>query len=369
MINKLCLAGAVATAAVVAGNQLSARELTYGTYVPPQHESVEFGANLLIKRLPEETNGELTYKLFTSGTMGGAKEALSSVRDGVVDSSNIVDIYFRADLPVTTTLSSLLIMPDDPRVWVAAMNEVNLLKCPECTAEREKNNIVGIAWTGAANYYLLCNKEVGSLEALKGKKVRAASRMGVLAQSMGAVPVSISAGEIYEALQRGQLDCVLGSAAWMDGYSLKDFVTHIVTTPMGAYFGSMLIDLNKDTWDSLTESQQQAFWKIAPELVANVMTNYMRTNQETLDQAEGNGVTLMQADDALVAVVEQARSNEWQAVIDDAKAQNVAGAEAAILAFRESVEKWEGIMAKVGDDQAAYQQALWDEIFSKMASQ
>ncbi|MEC9433922.1 MAG: C4-dicarboxylate TRAP transporter substrate-binding protein [Pseudomonadota bacterium] len=365
-MKTMTMVGALAATMISTVPPASARELVYGTYVPPQHESVEYGAKLLQQRLPEETNGELTYKIFTGGTMGGAKEALESVRGGVVDSSNIVDIYFRADLPVTTTLSSLLIMPDDPRVYVAAMNEVNLLHCPACEEERRKNRIVGIAWTGAANYYLLCNKPASTLAELEGKKVRAASRMGVLAQSMGAVPVSISAGEIYEALQRGQLDCVLGSAAWLDGYSLKDFVTHIVTVPMGAYFGSILMNLGQDTWEDLTDAQKQAFWTIAPEVIANVMTNYMRENQKTLDEAAQNGVELNEGGADLVALVAEARANEWQAVADEARSQNIAGADEAIQAFKTSVEKWERIIAEIGDDQAAYQKALWDEIFSKM---
>lgn len=359
-----CAAAALAVAATVSAPAL-ARDLVYGAYNPPQHPSIKFGVEPTLKRIEEATDGSIVYKLFTGGAMGGAKEALKTVRDGVVDSAVIVDIYTRADLPVTTTLSSMLILADNPKVFVAAMNEVMLLKCPSCAAERERNRMVGLGWTGTATYHLLCTSDVSTLDGLQGKKVRAASRMGVMFQNMGAVPVSITAGELYEAMQRGQVDCAAGSAAWLDGYSLKDFVTHIVSTPMGAYFGAILMNVNIDTWESLSPGEQTAFKAAMPKMIGDVQFNYDNENEKTL-AGEGHNAAVVEADAALNAAIAKARAEEFAAVEAEAKEKGVDGASEAIAAFKESIEKWRGIVAETGDDQEAYEKALWDEIFSKI---
>src|SRR3546814_2387778 len=82
--------------------------------------------------------------------------------------------------------------------------------------------MVPLSAVSATPYHLLCTKAVKSLADLKGLKVRAASSSAALVQALGATPVNVAVTEIYEALQRGQVDCTLGPIPHLKNYALAD---------------------------------------------------------------------------------------------------------------------------------------------------
>lgn len=358
-----CLALALGLALPVSAQAL---ELTYATSTSPQHPSIKYGAQPFADSLAERTKGEVTYKIFSGGAVGGAQELLGSVRDGIADSAILVDIYTLSDLPLSSILSQLIILADDPRVFAAAMNETQLLKCPACVKERARNNLLGLGFISSGTYHLLCSSPVNSLEDLKGKKVRASSRMGVMLQEMGATSVSITTGEMYEAMQRGQVDCIAGSANWLQAYNLADHVKYIITTPMGAYFGSDIINIATPSWEQLTREQKDIFVDLTPAAVARVVFAYNAENEAFLSGELAPELTRMELGDDFKADLERRREAEYDAVLAEAEARGIEGAADLIAAFREFIAKWRVIMAKVGDDQAAYEQALRDEIYSKL---
>lgn len=366
-MNRFTLASAVlAVAASATLATATARDLTYGSYTSSQHLIHRTGLDPFVKRVEEESGGDLTSEVFSGGAMGGPKELLKAVRDNVVDSAGIVDVYVKSDLPVTSMFSSLLILPDDMRVYAAAMNEMQLLNCPSCQAEHERSNMIGLMWYPTATYHLLCTSPVSSLEDLAGKKIRAASRMGVMLQDMGATAVSITTAEMYEALQRGQIDCAAGSAAWLDSYNLKDYVTAVMETPIGGFFGTIGFNMNRDTWDDLTDEQKAIIVRNLPEFVADVTYNYVVENDDAIEALAAGGGTLTQADDAFMAKLAAAREAEYKTVETLSQEAGIDDAGPLLATFRELVTKWQGIVAEVGEDQDAYEEALWNEIFSKI---
>ena len=357
------LGAALLVTTTMAANAL---ELTYGSSTSPQHPSIKYGAEPFAQRLSERTNGEVTYKIYTGGTIGSAKELLGNIRDEIVDSAVLVDIYTKADLPLSSLLSQMLILSDDPRVFAAAMNETQLLNCPKCVEERARSNLMAFGFISTGTYHLLCSQPVNSLEALKGKKIRGASRMGTMLQEMGATAVSISTGEMYEAMQRGQVDCIAGSANWLKAYNLSDHVKYIMTTPLGSYFGSDIINIAISRWEELTPDQKAAFIDLAPKTVADVVFAYGEENNAFLDGAAAPQVERMEMDDAFKAELQRQRGKEYGEVLSDAEARGIEGAAELIAAFQASVEKWRGIVAEIGDDKAAYENALRNEIYSKL---
>lgn len=178
------LAGATALAAVSA----SADEYTYGSFLQPTTRTIAEGQIPFFDRVKERTGGEVEFTSFWGGSMGGPKELLSAVEDGVIDSGLIVDVYTKKALPHAAALSSVFMLAEDPLVWGAAVNEFNLLRCPECRKDFENNNQIGLGWYSTTPYLLQCTSEVATLEDLQGKKVRSVSRLADLMSFMGAVP-------------------------------------------------------------------------------------------------------------------------------------------------------------------------------------
>jgi TRAP-type C4-dicarboxylate transport system substrate-binding protein len=256
MIRASRVALAVGLGIAFAQPAASQQRLTYASYIPAGHVIHTAGLEPFFDHVEQATDGALTFELFPGGAMGGGKAMLSVVRDRIVDSALIIDIYIKRELPASNAISELALLGEDTMVMNGAVNEVQLLGCSACETERERNDVEGLAFNSTTRFYLMCSRPVGKLADIDGLKVRAIGPFGFWIEALGGAPVSLTSAEIYEGMQRGQIDCTVGSLAWLTSYNLIDVVTDIVDLPMGTYHGAMVFDMNVDTWEALSEEQR-----------------------------------------------------------------------------------------------------------------
>ena len=366
MTTRFAPATALAAGLSLVAGATAAKELTYGSYTSPTHTTYVNGTVPTMERITEATGGEITFETFTGGAMGGPKELLGNVSNNILDSASVVDIYVKAALPVSSMLSGMIVVGENPKVMAAAMNEMQLLHCPDCEKEREKNNVVGLSWSATGAYHVMCKSDKDGLADLQGLKIRATSSVGRGMQAIGASPVSITTAEMYEAMQRGQIECAVGSTAWLNTYNLKDFTKLAWTNSLGSYFGTMNFAINKDSWDDLSPEHQQVFKDQMAGNVADIMWAYIEESEEGLTWLKENGGTVKEADQAFVDAWTKVQASAVDETIAQGKADGVEPADEIITTFMGLVDKWTKIMAEIGDDKAAYQQKLQEEIFSKI---
>nr|WP_293960471.1 C4-dicarboxylate TRAP transporter substrate-binding protein [Sneathiella sp.] len=341
-------------------------KLTYGSFIPAEHIVHKMGLQPYFDRTEQDTGGSITWQLFPGGAVGGVKEALKIVETGSVDSSLIIDVYIKKDLPASVAVSNLLTLNDDPLVFAGAVNEFQLIDCAECEAEREAHNIKALGYYSTGISHLMCGTEIASLEDVQGKKIRAASRQGALASHLGGTPVSITTAEMYEAIQRGVADCTIGSAAWLNAYNLKDVIKTIVDMPTGAYFSALFLDMNQDKWDELSAEEKQTIIKHAPKAVADIVFAYKEEGDAAIQAALDMGAKLVKPDQAMLDAVKEFQVGEVKISADAAKEDGLESSDALLTTFMEKVEKWRGIVASTGGDKDKYEEALWTEVFSKL---
>lgn len=344
----------------------AAKKLTYGSFLPATHLVHRQGLEPFFERVKADSGGTLAFELFVGGAMGGAKESLKSVRDGVVDSSLVVDLWIKADLPVSATISSLNLLTDDPLVWSAALSDFQFTGCPACEKERAKHRMKGLAFYSTDVYALMCTRPVATLADLQGLKIRATARTGVMSQALGATPVAVTTAEMYEALQRGQADCTVGTPAWLNAYKLKDVVKSIVDVPMGAYFGALVYDMNQDVWDGLSDAQRSAILKNLPKLSADINYAYAEEATSAIAAAKAKGAVVSKPDAAFTDKLAEFLKGEYQAAADVGTAGGLKDPTALLDGFLAKVEKWRKIVADTGRDKARYEEALRREVYSKM---
>ncbi|OWU84455.1 hypothetical protein ATO6_12215 [Oceanicola sp. 22II-s10i] len=360
------LAGALCAVSMCVAAPAMAREITVGAYTSPQSTPNTHGLFPGTKRMTEQSGGELTFELFTGGSMGGPKELLGNVGSGILDAASVVGIYVSSQIPTSSMLSSLLVVGDDPKVMVGAMNEMQLLNCPECKDELERNNVVGLSWTGIAPVHMICRDPISGLADLQGKKVIGPSGLGIALQAIGATPVSITTAEMYEAMNRGQADCSVGSIAWLDTYSLGDFSKGLWDTPLGSYFGVMNWTLNKDLWADLSEKEKQIFHDNLAQQIGDVMWGYEEDDREAIANFEAKNGPATTPDQAFKDAWNEQKAVAVQAAIDKGVKDGVPNAEANVRKFMELAEKWKGIVADGEGSKDHYIAALQREIFDKL---
>ncbi|MFY0634036.1 MAG: C4-dicarboxylate TRAP transporter substrate-binding protein [Vannielia sp.] len=361
---------ATVAAACLAG-PLAAQELIYSSHTPDTYPDNAYTATRMFERITEATGGARTIRIAGGGVLAKGSAALSSVTSGAVDTAMLVYNYTPSDIPVLNLLGDLY--STDARVAGAATSETLLLDCPECKEEMDKHNIVVLFNTSSPPYNLLCTDDrVESLADLAGLKVRAVGSFGPLAQHIGATPVNIPYDEVYEALQRGQIDCGMLDASQVSALQL-DFLKYVTEVPLGTFQSIGFIAVNKDIWNGFSDEEKAIWIDSAGEAVRDFEFEFTgRVAAAEAKATEEYGTEFVTPAEDLVAAVAEYRASEKPALIERAKERGVKDPEAMIAAFEENTAKWQKIVDEIGTGEwgdaewDAYAARVKEEIFSKV---
>lgn len=350
------------------GTAGQATDLIYGSYLSPVHGNNKFGAQRFIEEAERVSDGELSFQFIPGGALVGAKTTLEGIRDGIVDSGIVVALYHPSDLPYNSIITNLTAFGGNTAAVAGALNETTLLDCPQCMKEWENWNVKHFGAYSTSGYKFLCAQEVKSLKDIKGWRIRAAGATGRWVSHLGATPVNIPVTDTYEALQRGQVDCTVGSLSWLRTFSLGDVAKYVYDMPSGAYFGGSIANVNTSRWKSLSDIEKQAIIAAAPKAVSGAtVMGYIGDDKEYLEKGgEADGVTINTPSEEELALLEEYRKSEAALVIKMAQDAGLEGAEEIVNAFLTNLKKWEGIVAETGDDVIKYEEALKSEIYSKL---
>lgn len=359
--------GIVAAAAIAMSSAAAdARMLTYGSYLSARHATNVTSVGPWIEAVEKDTGGSLTVTLAADGTLVGGRGSLQGVRDGLVDMAMIVDFYTPNELRTSTILTELAMLGSNAAVMTGAINEMQLLNCPSCLKDAAQNNLKIFAIYASAPYHFICSKPFETLESLKGARVRATGAWAIFLTSIGAVPVNITSGEQYEALQRGQVDCTLINVPALTNYSLFEVAKYVIDQPIGTFHGAHVYNINTSVWEDLTDAEKKAFVGNIPKAMANLIEGARAEEKHARQVATEAGVVFAEPDPALVEAIEAFKKTELERVTALAKSRGLENPEPLIVKFQELIAKWEGITADVGDDWDAYAGTMKTEIYDKL---
>jgi len=101
-------------------------------------------------------------------------------------------------------------------------------------------------------------KEIKSLDDIKGVKIRVGGGGVLIAQSLGAVPVAMSATKAHESLQRGTTDAAFFPWEAVHGFKLTKLVKYHLEIPGGLYTTPFMVAMSDKKWNSLTAEEKRA---------------------------------------------------------------------------------------------------------------
>lgn len=371
MLKQTCLVG-VALAALLSAPVVGA-EYIYSSHTQDTHSDNTYVAQRFFDRITEATNGEHTFKIAGGGVLAAAASAASAVKTGAVDSAMIIYNYQPSDLPALTLLGDLY--SADPRVGAAATTETLMLDCEQCQDEMERENIFVLQNVATISYNLLCaNDRISTVADVAGKRIRGTGSMGQLVAALGGTTVNITYQEIYEGLQRGQIDCTALDAGNLEAGQFWDVVDYVTTAPLGTFNSIGFAAVNRDLWNSFTPEQRQAWLNSAATSVRDYSYNTIIRGDAAIEvSVNDKGVELVEPAADLVAAIEAFRLEETNALIETAAGRGVADPQGIVDAYRKSHDKWAAIVADIGegtwsDEQwDRYEAAIRAEIYSKVS--
>jgi TRAP-type mannitol/chloroaromatic compound transport system substrate-binding protein len=169
------------------------------------------------------SNGRLIIEPYGAGVLFPVPESFDAVRDGVVQMAMVWSGYWAGKDPVFALCGT---RPADPIVEFGENFYRSDYLAPIMFKVYEKYGVKSLGGFDLAPLeILMTNKPIRSLADFKGKKIRSAGIGATFYSALGAGTVSLSAPEIYQALQLGTVD----GAEYNDYLVNKEMGLHEVT--------------------------------------------------------------------------------------------------------------------------------------------
>ncbi|MGE4044566.1 MAG: C4-dicarboxylate TRAP transporter substrate-binding protein [Acetobacteraceae bacterium] len=350
-----------------------ARELIYASALPAKHPTHAAGTDPFFEAVTKATGGSLTFKSYPGGTLAGAKAILNAIKNGTADMGLLADIYTPNDLPVSTLISDLGVVGQDARVMTGAINQALLVDCEACKQDYLRHKVLPLASYSLTPYHFICTGSgIVGADDVKGKKIRGTGSMGQLVAALGGTPVNITSSEIYEAMQRGQIDCSLGPVPWLRSYALWDMAKVVNGYGVGTYFGTNFLNMRTDTWKKLSAKEKKAVTEALPHATRMMAQTYEHDDEVVRKEAEAKGVKWVDAAPSLKEAVAKFRETDMKRVIELATSRGVKNAEPIVKNFVNVVDQWTKIVNDIGTGEWGpaewdkYEQALKTNVFDKV---
>jgi TRAP-type C4-dicarboxylate transport system substrate-binding protein len=231
------------------------------------HFATFFGATHKISKLNEEfikdlekrTNGAVKVTYHPGSTMVGPLQMYDSVVKGITDIGQSVLGYTPGRFP----LSEIFDLPLGLKSAARATKVQNLYMEKFRPKEFDDTKILWLF--GNSSQIFHTKKPIRTLEDLKGMKIRAAGQLARFVSLMGGVPVSVSAGEAYEAIERGAADGICIPYEALEGFRLAEVIRYS-TENWGTAGGAILFtNINKKTFAAFSPDIKKVITDLSKE--------------------------------------------------------------------------------------------------------
>lgn len=366
-IRSIIGATVIAATLVAGAATVSAKEMVYGSYLPPKHNVNTYGLTPYFKAL----GSEVPWKLVTGGQLFSGKATLKSVGNRTAEAGLVVPAYVQGPLKHAFISMDLMFAATDALVMNAAVMDTFINDCPECLADYKRANTVLLATYAIDGFVLHCRKPVTSLKAIRGKRIRTTGAMGRWAKALGGTPVAMTTGDMVEAINRGQLDCILGAMAWLKAYPIIDSIKTIYALNKGSATVDLMV-MNRDAWNELSLSQKKTMIRKMPKAVANTMIDgYVGDYYRAQALAKGKGIKIVPAGSDVDAIFAKFKAKEAAAVVRKATKRKAKNPQGIVDDIVRNYGKWEKLLGKMDRGNlpalsARYEKLLSEHIFSKI---
>lgn len=217
------------------------------------------------------TNGQVEIEFFWSQSLVKGKDTFKAIGSGLVDMGTVLGIYTPADLPIWN-LSNAPFGGRDPWVGMKTWQELRKVS-DDLRAETQDKNVKILVNTSTGSVDILSNKPILTAADLEGLKIRATGGWGGLLQRLGATPVRIGYGELYQALDKGTVDGTINYIQEIEAYKHYEVAGHVTEVQMGQVLG-LGLGINLDTFNSMPEDVQNAILEVSDEFLEKFTIAY-----------------------------------------------------------------------------------------------
>lgn len=347
----------------------AAERATFSSFLEPSHVVARHLHQEWADAVEKASDGQLGFEIFTGGALLPAQGSMTGVAEGVAQASLLPAAYAPSALPVANAIGDFGFK--NPDHYVMAFAYTDFMMNEEVGYDDwRKNGVIFGAGFSTPEYYYICNKDLSTLEDMRGQRVRLPglgwARFG---QYIGLTPVALPVSEIYMALDRGALDCVsIDASALISGPSVLSLTESVVMLPTMPGYASAGIFYNPVYWQGLSDDDRRLLLNETARAMARTQIAYDALALEGLKQAEEAGVKLNEPDEALENALHDWVNDGVGGMAKIAKERHgINDPDALFALFQGYVDKWDRLMEGVDrTDEEIVTEILRTNLFDKI---
>ena len=274
-------------------------EVAIVTTWPRDFPGLGTGAQRFAKRIQDMSDGRIQVSYFAAGERVGAFDSFDEVASGNAQAYHAADYYWKGKHPgwayftsvpfglTYTEMNAWIRFGGGQELWDELAGGFGL-----------KGLMCGNTGVQMGGWF---RKEINSVEDLKGLKMRIPGLGGDVMAKLGASPVSLPGGQIYENLVSGAIDATEWVGPWNDEVMKFFEAAKYYYYPGMHEPGSMLsVGFNKKFWEGLSKADQTLIEAAASMENDVMMSEYNAKNGAALTRlVRDQGVTLRKFSDEI----------------------------------------------------------------------
>jgi len=344
MIKTLAGGTALAAGAMTLGRRAHAAKGIRWKMVtawPKNFPGLGTGANRLAARIGEMSGGRLTVKVYGAGELVPPFEVFDAVASGTAQMGHAAAHYWKGKVPASPFFTGV------PYGFTGQEMDAWLYYGGGMELWRELYAPFGLVPAAAGNSTVQMagwfNKEIRSLDDLKGLKMRIPGLGGDVIKRVGGTPVNIPGGEIFSALKSGAID----ATEWIGPYN--DLAFGFYKAAKYYYYpgwqepgGTLECTINQKALAALPDDLQAIVLEACRVANADLTAEYTARDAAALQTLQQkHGVQVRRLPDE---VLQQLRTVAYQ-VLEDVAARDkqVAKVYESFRRFHEQASAWHAI--------------------------
>ncbi len=294
----LAIAGCSANDAsdAAADNSASLPDITWdmATSWPRGLDTIFGGAETFAETVKALSGGKFIINAREAGELVGGLEVLPSVQEGGIKAGHTASYYYIGKSPVTAFGTALPfgLTYRQQNAWLYEGGGLKMMQ----DLYAEKFNLIqfpaGNTGTQMGGWF---NKEINNVGDLQGLKMRIPGLGGKVMEKLGVLVQVLPGGEIFQALQTGNIDATEWVGPYDDTKLGFNEVAKFYYYPGWWEPGpSLEVEIGLDEWNNLPEEYQAIVEAAAYTANATMMAKYDVRNPEALKEIiDGGNVTIL----------------------------------------------------------------------------
>jgi TRAP-type mannitol/chloroaromatic compound transport system substrate-binding protein len=258
---------------------------TMVTTWPKNFPGVGIGAERIARLITQNSGGRITVQVYAAGELVPAMEVMTAVSEGSAQLGHGASYYWKGKAPAAQFFAAVPfgMNAQEMNAWLYYGGGIELWRevyAPFGVLPHPGGN----TGTQMGGWF---NKEINSLEDLKGLKMRIPGLGGEILKRAGGIPVLLPGGEIFTALQTGTID----ATEWIGPYNDLAFGLHQAAKfyyyPGWHEPGTVLeCMVNKAAFEALPADLQGIVDSVISQVNSEMLAEYTARNAEALATLE-----------------------------------------------------------------------------------